>query len=151
MEQTTTVAVEAKRPTFLTVLCILSFIAAGISIIASILGFVGMQAAESMMGSMESSMESMAALPGMEEAAALWKFAKVLLFVGIGCTILALIGVLQMWKLKKAGFYLYTAAQVIGLIVPVALVGMVGMSYFGLVISIAFIVMYGLNLKHMTK
>jgi hypothetical protein len=150
MEQTTTTAVTAKRPTFLTVLCILSFVAAGISIVASVLGFVGMQAAEGMMGSVEASMENMSTLPGMEEAAALWQYAKLLLIVGVGCTVLALVGVIMMWKLKKTGFYLYTAAQLIGIIVPVVLVGMVGMSWLGLVFSIAFIVMYGLNLKHMS-
>jgi hypothetical protein len=151
MEQTTTTAVEAKRPTFLTVLCILSFIAAGISVVVSFLGFAAMQAAESMMGGMSDSMGEMAALPGMEEAAALWKYAQVLLIIGVGCTILGLIGVIMMWKLKKTGFYLYTAAQIIGIIIPVVLVGTAGLSYVGIFFALAFIVMYGLNLKHMTK
>ena len=53
MEQTNTgAAMPAKRPQFLTVLCILTFVGVGISIITTILGFVAMQAAGAMMGGM---------------------------------------------------------------------------------------------------
>ncbi|MDQ3048181.1 MAG: hypothetical protein M3R27_11590 [Bacteroidota bacterium] len=154
MEQTNTGAeVTAKRPTFLTVLCILSFVAAGIAVIASIIGYMGMAVVEGM-GGMEGlanadGVEGMTTMPGMEDAMAMMVHAKTLLIVGIVITAIALFGVIQMWKQKKMGFYIYTGAQVIGIIIPIAIAGMVAFSALGLFFSIAFIVMYGLNLKHM--
>ena len=151
MEQENTGAgAPAKRPTFLTVLCILSFVAAGIGVIASILGYVGMQAAENMGMRLTEGMEGMESMPGMEEAISMMKHAKTLLIVGIIVTLIALYGVIQMWKQKKMGFYIYTGAQVLGIIVPVVIAGMAAFSTFGVILSVAFIVMYGLNLKHMS-
>lgn len=160
MEQTNTGAgTPAKRPTFLTVLCILSFVAAGISIVASILGYLAMGVAEDMGASlgagMAEGMEGMEGMDGafgeaMNAANALAANAKTLLIIGIIVTLIALFGVIQMWKQKKMGFYIYTGAQVIGIIAPIIIVGMLGFSVFGTIISAAFIVMYGLNLKHMS-
>lgn len=159
MEQTTAGAeAPKKRPTFLTVLCILSFVAAGFTIIGGIIGYLGMAAVEGMAGGMAEGMEGamgeamagMESMPGMEEAMALWKYAKVLLIAGSLLTILGLVGVIMMWKLKKMGFYIYTGAQVLGIIVPVVIAGMAAMSWLGVFFSVAFIVMYGLNLKHMS-
>jgi hypothetical protein len=153
MEQTNTgAATPAKRPTFLTVLCILSFVAAGIAIIGSIIGYMGMAVVEGMGGmeGMEGATEGMSTMPGMEDAMALMVHAKTLLIVGIVITLIALFGVIQMWKQKKMGFYIYTGAQVIGIIIPIVIAGMAAFSAMGLFFSIAFIVMYGLNLKHMS-
>ena len=65
--------------------------------------------------------------------------------VGILSTIVGLIGVIKMWKLQKMGFYLYTAASIVGVIMG----AIYELSVASIVISLAFIVMYGLNLKHM--
>ncbi len=153
MEQTNAGGETAKRPTFLTVLCILSFIAAGIGVVASILGYVGMQAAENMGMSLSNSMEGMEgmqSMPGMEDAMSMMTHAKTLLIVGIVVTLIALYGVIQMWKQKKMGFYIYTGAQLLGIIVPIVIAGMAAFSTMGVLFSVAFIVMYGLNLKHMS-
>ena len=57
---------------------------------------------------------------------------------------LSLFGVIKMGKLQKSGFWIY--AGVNGLL---AVLGLIGGSVFTALIGIAFIVMYGLNLKHM--
>lgn len=152
MEQTN--APEApKRPTFLTVLCILSFIAAGISIIGGIIGYLGMAAMETMGANLAEGMEQiegMEEMPGMADAMAVMKHAKLLLIIGSILTLVGLFGVIQMWKLKKTGFYIYTGAQVLGIVLPLIIVGGAGFSVMSVIFAIAFIVMYGMNLKHMS-
>ncbi len=153
MEETnTTAGIPAKRPQFLTVLCILSFVAAGISVVASVIGYIGMGVAEGMgadfTAKMTESMEGMGT--NMNDVMALVTHAKTLMIVGIIVTLIGLIGVIQMWKLKKMGFYIYTGAQVIGIVAPIIIAGIAGFSAVGLVIAAAFIVMYGLNLKYMS-
>ena len=55
--------------------------------------------------------------------------------------LLSLAGAIQMWKLKKLGFYIYAAANVIMLVM--------GFGIFALIVTAAFLVMYYLNLKAM--
>ncbi|MCE2772481.1 MAG: hypothetical protein LW750_03430 [Bacteroidetes bacterium] len=152
MEQTNTPEAP-KRPTFLTVLCILSFIAAGISIIGGIIGYLGMAAMETMGANLAEGMEQiegMEEMPGMADAMAVMKHAKLLLIIGSILTLVGLFGVIQMWKLKKTGFYIYTGAQVLGIVLPLIIVGGAGFSVMSVIFAIAFIVMYGMNLKHMS-
>jgi hypothetical protein len=57
-----------------------------------------------------------------------------------------------MWKRKKVGYFIYAPFELAQPLVPVIMgLGLVGgaMALFSLVIPIAFIIMYGLNLKHM--
>lgn len=75
-----TTTTTPKRPTFLTVLCILTFIGSGWGIISSLV--------------MTDS--------GLKEYAS-WYY-WVILVLNLG----TLFGALQMWKLKKAGLYIYT-------------------------------------------
>jgi hypothetical protein len=138
----------AKRPTFLTVLCILSFIAAGISIIGLALGSAVKGVAESAGAS--SDLSNLRGIEGVDselmnqaEAAFSWPS----LIGAIVLTLIALFGVIKMWKLQKQGYYIYVGASVIGLILPLILGS--GFSVFSLLITGAFIVMYGLNLKAM--
>lgn len=136
-------AAEAgKRPVFLTVLCILSFIAAGFAII----GYVGvitvMGAASSALGALEG-MEGMEAIESAGPGVGMtWAY----IIVGLLCTVVGLIGVLKMWKLKKQGFMLYAGSSVVSMIMGIIYSG------FGIgavIVPIAFIVMYYLNVKHM--
>lgn len=158
MEQQNAAGAPAKRPAFLTVLCILSFIAQGFAII----GYIGVialmgaatvvvDAADDALNAMADSLggssmqremsEVIAETPGMGLT---WAY----IIVGFICVIISLIGVIQMWKLKKTGFFLYTAASVISMIMGIVYSGTEGI-VMALVIPIAFIVMYGLNLKAM--
>ena len=159
MEQTNTgAAAPAKRPQFLTVLCILTFIGVGIAIIGAVMGYMATMAAGAMMG-MAGDMggSDMSAMPGMEEAMsaanAAIQYATVILGVSILGAVLCLVGAIMMWKQKKTGFYIYAVGELVPPIISMVLIGMAGMGAMGLlgfIVPIAFIVMYGMNLKHMS-
>ncbi len=74
--------------------------------------------------------------------------------VGIALNMLILFGVVLMMKSKKIGFYIYAPFQLVWLALPF-IIGSWGDTYFGFLILPAavftpiFIVMYGMNLKHM--
>lgn len=129
----------AQRPTFLTVLCILSFIGAGISIIMLLL-------AAAAMGVIEAGVAGAEAQGAVVES----QTGGIWLWVGISVvlSIVSLVGVIKMWKLQKSGFMIYAGASVAGMIVSVIMSGF-GPAIFGILVSAAFIVMYQLNTKHM--
>ena len=153
MEQTNNGGEAAKRPVFLTVLCILSFIAAGFAILGyiAVIGLMGAASAVSGMASdMSAEMGSemndamsaaMAATPGVGLT---WAY----IIVGFLTTIVGLFGVIKMWKLQKSGFMMYVGATVVSLIMGIVYSGF-GASIVGIVISAGFIVMYFLNTKAM--
>lgn len=160
MEQTNSgAAMPAKRPQFLTVLCILTFIGVGIGIIGSVMGYMATMAAGAMMGmagDMAGSAD-MSAMPGMDEAMsaanAAIQYATIILAVGLLGSILCLVGAIMMWKQKKTGFYLYAVGELVPPVISMVLIGMSGMGALGLlgfIVPIAFIVMYGMQLKHMS-
>jgi hypothetical protein len=154
MEETTTTGTSteaAKRPTFLTVLCILSFIAAGLGIIAYIgaialvgavsaaAGAVGDAMSSEAGAAMEAASAAMSAGPS---AGLIWAY----IIVGFITTLVGLFGVIKMWKLQKVGFFIYVGCSVASMVM-----GMIysGFSVMGVLFPVLFIVLYGMNLKHM--
>jgi len=155
MEENTTLETK-KMPGFLKVLCILSFVGVGFSIIMSIVGYVGLAALSTMSNSLSSGFGD---APGMNEATssmnALINNGALYYMLLIVAALICLVGVIMMWKLKKTGFYIYVIGEIIPAILPFILLGGFGvfgtMAFvFGLIFSIAFIIMYALNLKHMS-
>lgn len=147
-----------ERPVFLKVLCILTFIGAGLGIIFGLWGVFTVQASIASLEASESMMRGLGgdfgtAMNAQIAALKQWGvIAQVLSLVG---AILCLLGALQMWKLKKVGFYIYVVGQILPLVATFGLMGGVGMGLFasfailGAIFPIAFIVMYALNLKHL--
>lgn len=135
LDATTT---TGKRPTFLTVLCILSFIAAGLGIVFLLLGTILAGGAQVAVSSAENAGAEVTSQMGN-----VWLY----LIVAAALIAVSLIGVIKMWKLQKSGFYMYVVAAVAGIIVDIVLGA--GFSAVGAVITVAFVVMYGVNLKHM--
>jgi len=117
-----------KRPVFLTVLCILTFIGSGLGLLFALLAIV---AAGTIQGLLES-------IPGMGAVPGTGMFKLVLAVV---LSAASLYGAVMMWQLKKIGFFLYVAAQVVMLII--------GFTIMGLIFTALFIVLYALNLKHL--
>ena len=101
--ETTTIEATGERPTFLTVLCILTFIGSGLGILGALLLIVGAGAIMSFLGSMGGATG-----------------AGSMVYIGLSLilAIVSLFGALQMWKLKKMGFFIYAGASVIGIILP---------------------------------
>ena len=131
--QEPTVEATEERPTFLTILCILTFIGSGFGILSSILFIVGAGALMSFLGSM---------------GGATGGGGMAYLGISLVLSIASLYGAIQMWKLKKMGFFIYAGAGVVGIILPFVF-GM-GFTAVGAIIPLAFIVMYYLNVKHMS-
>lgn len=173
---TTTVAAEfeapaqKKRPTFLTVICILSFIGCAIAVLGGIYNVVKNtpeQKAQSieqirsinpvMADQMEENMVALADSP----------YATVAPYLNLVYALITFMGVLMMWRLNKKGFYVYLVGELLpylfmlifwketammmnatggaGFVQTIVIVSMVLMVVF----DIAFFVMYAMNLKHM--
>lgn len=167
----TTATGAPQRPTFLTVLCILSFIGCGLGIFGGITGYftnkalvgTGDALSSEISNSMDEALSSgemsdaereMAsalgnALGGSMDFGAMANSSLVQGLMAIVC----LIGVFMMWKLKKTGFYIYTLAQIVTVAAPFVLVGGLAgglMATLGAIFPVIFIILYALNLKHMS-
>jgi len=158
----------APRPTFITVLCILTFIGSGWGLIGGAIQYfsadkqasamsiskekaatdiqksgkddAGTQMAEKMVNSMTSAFTA--------------ENLKKTAIASIVGALFCLAGAFLMWQLKKNGFYIYIAGTLIGIISPFVIYGtdnfmsiitsvMVGF------VGIVFVILYGVNLKHM--
>jgi hypothetical protein len=128
-----------KRPVFLTVICILSFVGIGLAILGYVTALTVMGVAVSSVSAMAE--EAGATVTAGPSTAIIWAY----IIGGFVTALLQLVGVVQMWKLKKSGFYLYTVAAVIAIVLGF----LYGSGIGGLIIPVAFIVMYGVNLKAM--
>lgn len=141
---------QPKRPQFLTVLCVLSFIWSGFILLFLFLGLIfsrfifkfidkilsGEIAVPTMDSKQEQALQAFLELgPG--------KFAAII----AGAIIMymtSLLGVFKMWRQQKWGFYIYATINVLGVGYDVF-----SGSYFTAIISMAFIMMYFSNLKYM--
>lgn len=159
---------QNKRPTFLTVLCILTFIVSGYNFFESVFGLfisesfdesqwaeisqqmseamddVDPQSREIVEKMMNAASETIVA--GMENAMALG-------LVDMLAAALSIVGAILMFKLNKIGYYTYIAAKIVGVVVPLTILGvnlLTGMIFgFAAFVSIVFIILYGLNVRHM--
>ena len=155
--------IENERPSFLTVLCIITFVFSGFLLISTLYGLVTydelaqQEAFELTIVSMEELGEN---LPGMDENIRdLEIFNKeqmdnnvTLQAVSILSILLSLFGTFLMYQLKKVGFHLYLASKVVGLI-PLLIFTLSTAVFWAygifLVFTIAFVIMYSRNLKFM--
>lgn len=182
----TLATIEFKRPTFLTVLCILTFLGASISLVSSMVNYFDYSSEANastgnllggLRGDVNDQLSANNGALAQSFSINYEKFATVSLIQAL-INIPILIGALLMWKQKKTGFYVYTVFEVVELIIPLVigldldiLGGMIsGMRLLvfylalimglgdmldamqagvGILFAIIFIVLYGLNLKHM--
>ncbi|MEW6468283.1 MAG: hypothetical protein AB1458_05125 [Bacteroidota bacterium] len=147
-----------KRPAFLITLCVLSFVGVGLWFIFGIYQLWAARMSASLAGIMT---EVNTAINTPEwDAAMRWvRYGETLAIVKLVCTALVLLGAILMWNLRKAGFFIYVAAQLTPIVLYFVLIGGLGldgfwgfwgwMSYLSDFISIAFIIMYGMNYRYM--
>lgn len=156
---------STQRPTFLTVLCILSAIAGLWGV------YGGIQSSftdkpqrdfEEARTQVEDAMEQVGQSSGlvanmlessMDLAERSLEHAEALGFLAIGTSLLGLLGVWLMWNLRRMGFGIYVLASLIGLFAPFgflgfSLVSVIALGLMGLV-TLLFIILYATNLKHM--
>jgi len=127
---------DGKRPVFLTVLCILTFIGSGLGTLFGILGIVG----ASFLGDLMNSIPGMGAAMGATTG---------FMIVTTVLAAASLFGAIQMWKLKKMGFFIYAGANIIAPIATIVMLGG-GFAIMSFLWPVVFIVLYGLNLKHLS-
>lgn len=158
---------EKKRPAFLLVLCILTFVASGFGLIMGLVNLTGFNNVESQFRN---------AGPGADEVfgeidlSGLQEIQDWSNLLSILACVLCITGAILMLKLKKIGFFAYIAGQVVAVyaafvavgmiekmadVMPIAVAGdmmsMVGgiTMIFTIIFAIAFIIMYGVNFKHL--
>lgn len=160
LDQTT----NTKRPDFLTVLCILTFISVAwhvFSGLSSIATAGSEEALEEAQYQMEQAMQGgevpgfmQAFLGGAVESAVL--AAENAMALGLGETILFLIigvGAFLMWKQEKKGFYIYTVANIAWVLYNPIVLGFNQFALYGAIVVFIFVALfiglYSANLKHM--
>ncbi len=156
---------QKERPGLLTTIAILSFIGLGYRIfsglISAAMGTVTSLVAPFFRDIFEGEVDLDNVPDGIREliekgldiAAKAMENASAMSLTIVLLSIVALFGVIMMWQLKKNGFYIYTAARLFILFVPVIFLGF---NFFtllsismGIVFAVVFIVLYGINLKYM--
>lgn len=160
MEQTNE---TAKRPVFLTVLCILTWVGCAFGLFGAIssIGAGSLMSSASSASSMAMESTGDAALDqtmaaSMDAANKAIQYASMIGWINLLCVVACALGAFMMWKLNKTGFYIYTAGEIIPTVVSIALLGglpgggiLAGLGVIAAIFPIAFIVMYAVNLKHM--
>lgn len=154
-----------KRPTLLTVICVIAFIMGAWGVYSGIRTIT--QDPAEIMAKAQADLEQARADLGENAEGMAGQFldsameitekglanAMPIGVAGIVLSLLGLLGVWYMWNLRKSGFWLYLLSTIGGLIVPLVYLGgsilallSVG---FGGFVSLVFIILFAVNLKHM--
>lgn len=153
---------ENVRPTFLTVLCVLTFIGSAWGIFNGITSYTSADVASGIMGEqLELAQDELENQEGAEGIGKLFDSVNEAMepekirnsgIVAVVSNILTLIGALLMWGLRKTGFFVYVAGTIAGIVAPIMIYqGFVGAAAAGLTafFGILFVVLYFVNLKHL--
>lgn len=136
MENTNTA--EKARPGILTALCICSLIWGGLMMLLSLIGIFASGWIMSLLGGIG--------------GGAIGGYFAIIMVVSLLFWFLSFFGALKMMKLKKSGFIMYAIPN--GLMLIFQIIGIVSaftpFSLIYLLVSIVFLVLYGMNLKHMS-
>jgi hypothetical protein len=147
------VAQVKKRPEFLTVICILSFIGIGFAIMSSVYSIITLEFTISTLRSNPA--VSMFGMDLVDYIPRLETNGKIVYMITVLANFACMVGVIMMWKLKRIGFYLYSFFEIFPVILSTVLLGNLGGIFgqlglvFAFIFPVAFIIMYAVNLKHM--
>lgn len=135
---------KKRRPVAITVLCILTFIGSGFNLLSNAMWiFMGKYMASLQMPFQNDQM--METINIMSEAAP-WKYFMIAFFY-----LVSIIGAVFMLYMKKLGFHIYTASQIILLVIPSLLIfNQIKPELFSVLLTAVFIVLYGVHYKDMT-
>jgi hypothetical protein len=153
------------RPTFLTILCVLTFIVSGYQIFNSVSSFSSAEmAGDIAKDAMDEAKDQIEAesgeVPGIvsklfgsvTEGLTVENVKNSAIASGIG-NVLTLIGAILMWGLDRKGYFLYIFGSLVLILSPLFIIGgFVGVAASGAsaFAGVLFGVLYGLNLKHMS-
>lgn len=140
-----------RRPSFLSVLCVLTFIGSGCSLLSNFCMGLSFDMLRTMlqedafasywamMPEMQANMERMFEVPRY------YYFLAGILYS------VSLAGAVMMWSLKRKGFHFYTIAQCMVILLEMLLVPATGLPWSALVWTGLFVALYGVHLKYMQK
>ena len=139
---------EKSRPELLKVLCILTFVGSGLSLVSNSIMFMSIDIIREyyengMFDFLAEDMDT-GALETLLSINASYFIFQAFLFA------LTIYGAYSMWNLNKVGFHIYTIAQILLLILPQAFLPELPFPTFELIISLIFITLYSKNLKYLT-
>lgn len=151
-----------KRPVFVTVLGILGFIGVGWQIVSGVMSMLAGAVTSAVSDVATEGLNNLDNVEGMnvEGTEALNDLASsatssltTLGIVNIVAALVCLLGIIWMWGLKKKGFFVYAIGEIAAPIATVVLVGFGfggAMAMVGMIFPVIFIILWGLNLKHMS-
>ncbi|HEY4800696.1 MAG TPA: hypothetical protein VII99_16570 [Bacteroidia bacterium] len=152
-----------QRTTFLTVLCILSFINGGMNILFNIPSLFTPNIMEPYVEMMKQMPQTDSNTPPfiasmmhevIQMVERMSEHYSMIIFSTILLALMSVIGVWMMWHLKKAGFLFYCTAQILWTITPFIFFGTNTLITLAVVfsgfITLIFIILYGLQLKRMS-
>lgn len=151
--------VKSSRPIFLTILCLLSFIGGSIWAVVSLIALVMPEKiirlvyqivkeqqgpkTEELLDPMQAEM-----VKSMEEVLLVnfIEYYKIYLILGSAVSLVlalaSIFGVAKMWHRRKAGFWIYTVANVLAIVGMIYLEGWIAVSF-----TFIFIILYAIHLK----
>jgi len=138
MESRPMTEAQLKRPSFLSTLCILTFIGSGLGVIVNLLFSINYT---TLVNLIERYGQSGSLIMPSPNHYLVTSFLNAL----------SLVGAVLMWGFRKNGFFLYTLAQILLVVFPVIILGDQGVNTFGMIITGLFIFLYALNLKELKR
>ena len=140
-------AATGERPSWLMVLCILTFIGSGISCLGYFL-FTGIYSSLPMI--MEQARDMMVSIYGDKVDVSQALVVQPRMYYMLLCLLYAasVTGAAFMLGLRKVGFHIYTVAQALLLVAPVLFVHL-PFDVGGLLVTVAFVLLYATFLKQM--
>lgn len=135
-----------KRPELLTILCILTFIGSGASLIANGFLFLMFDQVKEIIGQQE----VLSFLGSEIDLSFLLDIKPVFFLLQASLYFLSVVGAYQMFQLRKVGFHIYAVAQILLLIVPKVFIPALPFPFFELMISTVFVFLYYKNLSFMS-
>ena len=130
-----------KRPTFLTVLCILTFISSGLGCLSALITPLFSDLMINFLKSTPNYDETV-----MGQTISLLQAGWIFYLISFVLALGSLTGALLMWNLKKIGFHFYALSNLGLLFVPMVMLG-VTISWEGILLTSSFIALYTLNIK----
>ena len=150
------------RPIFLTVLCVLTFLSSVWGLFGAVSTYSGADlAAQVGQQALEDAQDRLAdqddqgivgRILGSVSDTLTPERLRQSAMATLAYNLLALVGAVLMWNLRKAGFYLYVAGVVVAIVTPFFIYGGLigGFASAGTAfVSLIFVVLYALNLKYM--
>ncbi len=136
-----------KRPDLLIVLCVLTFIGSGFSAIVNGLAFLTIDSWAGILE--EGAFEMFEGQLEMEAIELLLNVNPTFYLLQAVFYAMAVYGAYMMWNLKKAGFHIYTVAQILLLIISKVYMPSLPFPLIPLLLSSTFVLLYARNLRFM--